>query len=274
MDKIIIKDLEIFAFHGVMKEEKTLGQKFLLSMELGVDLRGAGLSDDLDKTVHYGILSEEVERVFQSKSHDLIEKAAEEVATYVLGKYQLIREIKLTLKKPWAPVGKSLDYVAVEITRAKHKAFIAVGANVGDKKRNIQDAFGIISKSGHTKIKNTSKFYETKPVGYTEQDDFINCAIEVETLLTPLELVRFLLGVEKDLKREHIIKWGPRTIDLDVILYDDIISNNPEVIIPHPRMHERMFVLQPLNDIAAYELHPILKKRIFEIEKEVKDLTS
>ncbi|MEG0642220.1 MAG: 2-amino-4-hydroxy-6-hydroxymethyldihydropteridine diphosphokinase, partial [Clostridium sp.] len=250
------------------------GQKFLLSMELGVDLRGAGLSDDLDKTVHYGILSEEVERVFQSKSHDLIEKAAEEVATYVLGKYQLIREIKLTLKKPWAPVGKSLDYVAVEITRAKHKAFIAVGANVGDKKRNIQDAFGIISKSGHTKIKNTSKFYETKPVGYTEQDDFINCAIEVETLLTPLELVRFLLGVEKDLKREHIIKWGPRTIDLDVILYDDIISNNPEVIIPHPRMHERMFVLQPLNDIAAYELHPILKKRIFEIEKEVKDLTS
>ncbi|SHH55444.1 dihydroneopterin aldolase / 2-amino-4-hydroxy-6-hydroxymethyldihydropteridine diphosphokinase [Clostridium collagenovorans DSM 3089] len=269
MDKIIIKDLEIFAFHGVMEEEKKLGQKFILSLELYVNLREAGLSDDLNKTVHYGILAQEIEELFTSKSFDLIEKAAEEVANYILVNYEIIEKVKVTLKKPWAPILKPVDYVAVEIFREKHKAFVAVGANMGDKRKNIEEAFEIINSSSHCKIKKISEFYETEPVGYTEQDDFLNCAIEIETLLTPIELVRFLLSVEKNLKRERIIKWGPRTIDLDVILYDNIVSSDEEIIIPHPRMHERAFVLEPLNDIAPYEIHPILRKRVFELLKEV-----
>jgi len=115
----------------------------------------------------------------------------------------------------------------------------------------------------------TSEFYETKPIGYTDQDNFINCVFEIKTLLSPLELVRYLLSIEKELKRERVIKWGPRTLDLDVLLYDDLITCDEEIIIPHPRMQERLFVLKPLSEIAPYIVHPILNKRVMELEKEL-----
>ncbi|HAG42200.1 MAG TPA: dihydroneopterin aldolase, partial [Clostridium sp.] len=103
MDKIYIKDLEIFANHGYFQEEKKLGQKFILSFELDLDLSGAGEEDNLDKTVHYGILCEEIEKEFTKTSYDLIEKAAEEIVNFILLKYEAVDKVKLKLKKPWAP---------------------------------------------------------------------------------------------------------------------------------------------------------------------------
>ncbi|WP_291579849.1 2-amino-4-hydroxy-6-hydroxymethyldihydropteridine diphosphokinase [Clostridium sp. UBA6640] len=269
MDKIYIKDLEIFANHGYFQEEKKLGQKFILSFELDLDLSGAGEKDDLDKTVHYGILCEEIEKEFTKTSYDLLEKAAEEIVNFILLKYEAVNKVKLKLKKPWAPVRKHLDYVAIEIERQWHKAYIAIGSNLGDKEKNIREALEIISNSNHTKINKIAKYYNTEPVGYTDQDEFLNTAIEIKTLLNPKNLMKFLLEVEKSLKRERIIRWGPRTLDLDVIFYDDLISSDEEVIIPHPRMEERLFVLNPLCDIAPYKLHPILNKRIIDIRDSI-----
>lgn len=269
MDKIYIKDLEIFANHGYFQEEKKLGQKFILSFELDLDLSGAGEKDDLDQTVHYGILCEEIEKEFTKTSYDLIEKAAEEIVNFILLKYEAVNKVKLKLKKPWAPVRKHLDYVAIEIERQWHKAYIAIGTNLGDKEKNIREALEIISNSSHTKINKIAKYYNTEPVGYTDQDEFLNTAIEIKTLLNPKNLMKFLLEVEKSLKRERIIRWGPRTLDLDVIFYDDLISSDEEVIIPHPRMEERLFVLNPLCDIAPYKLHPILNKRIIDIRDSI-----
>jgi dihydroneopterin aldolase/2-amino-4-hydroxy-6-hydroxymethyldihydropteridine diphosphokinase len=172
------------------------------------------------------------------------------------------------IKKPWAPIGKPLDYAAVEIERKWHKAFIALGSNLGDKEKNLTDAIEIIN-SKDTKVLSKSKFYETKPVGYLDQDNFINAAIKVKTLLTPKQLIKKLLNIELELKRERVIRWGPRTIDLDVLLYDDLVTSMEEIIIPHPRMHERAFVLEPLADIAAYEIHPLLRKRIINLLDEL-----
>ncbi|WP_461615791.1 2-amino-4-hydroxy-6-hydroxymethyldihydropteridine diphosphokinase [Clostridium sp. Marseille-QA1073] len=269
MDKMYIKDLEIFANHGYFQEEKKLGQKFILSFELDIDLSRAGEEDNLDKTVHYGILCDEIEKEFTRMSHDLIEKAAEEIVNFILLKYEAINKVKLKLKKPWAPVRKHLNYVAIEIERQWHKAYIAVGSNLGDKEKNIKDALEIINNSKHTKINKIANYYNTDPVGYTDQDEFLNTAIEVKTLLTPQKLMKFLLDVEKSLKRERIIKYGPRTLDLDVIFYDDLINSDEEIIIPHPRMEERLFVLNPLCDIAPYKLHPILNKRIIDIRDSI-----
>lgn len=269
MDKIYIKDLEIFANHGYFQEEKKLGQKFILSFELDLDLGGAGEEDNLDKTVHYGILCEEIEKEFTKTSYDLLEKAAEEIVNFILLKYEAVDKVKLKLKKPWAPVRKHLDYVAIEIERQWHKAYIAIGSNLGDKEKNIKEALEIISNSKHTKINKIAKDYNTEPVGYTDQDEFLNTAIEIKTLLKPKNLMKFLLEVEKSLKRERIIKYGPRTLDLDIIFYDDLISSDEEVIIPHPRMEERLFVLNPLCDIAPYKLHPILNKRIIDIRDSI-----
>lgn len=269
MDKMYIKDLEVYGFHGVNEEEKNMGQKFLISAELYMDLRTPGKSDDLNKTVNYAELCWEIEEVFKNKKYDLIEKTVEEVSKYILLNYDLIKRVKLMVKKPWAPIGKPVKYVAVEVDRSWHTAYIGVGSNIGDKEKNIRLAIEELDLLEDIKVTKIANMYVTKPVGYTEQDDFLNTALEIKTLLQPRELIKFLLKVEKKLKRERIIKWGPRTIDLDVLLYDDLVTCDEDIILPHPRMHERMFVLKPLCDIASFVMHPVLHKRMYELYEEL-----
>lgn len=264
-----ISDLEIYGYHGVNQEEKNMGQRFLVSAELFLDLSAAGKSDNLDKTVNYAELCHNLEKEFNKEKYDLIERAAEKLSEYILLNYSLVDRVKLMLKKPWAPIGKPIAYAAVEVDRMWHSAFIGVGSNLGDKKENIKNAAEKINYSGLTKIVKEAEQYETKPVGYLEQDNFLNTIFQVKTLLSPKELIKLLLDIEKELKRERIIKWGPRTIDLDILLYDDIITSHEEAIIPHPRMHERLFVLEPLCEIAPYIMHPILNKRMYEIKEEL-----
>lgn len=272
MDKIHIKDLEIIGFHGAIPEEKVLGQKFILSFELDVDLRQAGKNDDLTKTVHYGELAQKVEEEFTKTSYDLIEKAAEEICEFVLLNYPLVKKVKLLLKKPWAPTRKHVEYVAVEIERKWSKVYIAAGSNLGNKEETLKEAIDKIDKRKDCVVTKVSNFYTTDPVGYEDQDQFVNCVFEIDTLQTPSELMDTLLEVEKDFKRERIIRWGPRTLDLDIIFYDDIISYDEHILIPHPRAHERQFVMKPMCDINPYYVHPIYRKRVMDISSELGEL--
>ena len=272
MDKIHIKDLEIIGFHGAIPEEKVLGQKFVLSFELDVDLRQAGKNDDLTKTVHYGELAQKVEEEFTKTSYDLIEKAAEEICEFVLLNYPLVKKVKLLLKKPWAPTRKHVEYVAVEIERKWNKVYIAAGSNLGDKEETLKEAIYKIDKRKDCVVTKVSNFYTTDPVGYEDQDQFVNCVFEIDTLQTPSELMDTLLEVEKDFKRERIIRWGPRTLDLDIIFYDDIISYDEHILIPHPRANERQFVMKPMCDINPYYVHPIYRKRVMDISSELGEL--
>ena len=272
MDKIHIKDLEIIGFHGAIPEEKVLGQKFVLSFELDVDLRQAGKNDDLTKTVHYGELAQKVEEEFTKTSYDLIEKAAEEICEFVLLNYPLVKKVKLLLKKPWAPTRKHVEYVAVEIERKWNKVYIAAGSNLGDKEETLKEAIYIIDKRKDCVVTKVSNFYTTDPVGYEDQDQFVNCVFEINTLQTPSELMDTLLEVEKDFKRERIIRWGPRTLDLDIIFYNDIISYDEHILIPHPRAHERQFDMKPMCDINPYYVHPIYRKRVMDISSELGEL--
>ena len=272
MDKIHIKDLQIIGFHGAIPEEKVLGQKFVLSFELDVDLRQAGKNDDLTKTVHYGELAQKVEEEFTKTSYDLIEKAAEEICEFVLLNYPLVKKVKLLLKKPWAPTRKHVEYVAVEIERKWNKVYIAAGSNLGNKEETLKEAIDKIDKRKDCVVTKVSNFYTTDPVGYEDQDQFVNCVFEIDTLQTPSELMDTLLEVEKDFKRERIIRWGPRTLDLDIIFYDDIISYDEHILIPHPRAHERQFVMKPMCDINPYYVHPIYRKRVMDISSELGEL--
>jgi dihydroneopterin aldolase / 2-amino-4-hydroxy-6-hydroxymethyldihydropteridine diphosphokinase len=270
LDKMYVKDLEVYAYHGVNPEEKAMGQRFLISLELFLSLREAGKSGDLNKTVNYAELCHSVEAVFTEKKQDLIETCAEELAQYILLKYEPVQRVKVLLKKPWAPIGKPLNYAAVEVDRYWHRAYIGLGSNMGDRENNLREALNAVNDAlGITRVIKTSSIYATKPVGNIEQEDFLNCAAEIKTLLPPRELIQFLLDIEKELKRERIVKWGPRTIDIDVLLYDQEITSFEEIIIPHPRMQERLFVLRPLCDIAPYVMHPVLNKRIVELEAEL-----
>ncbi|AGY76939.1 2-amino-4-hydroxy-6-hydroxymethyldihydropteridine diphosphokinase [Clostridium autoethanogenum] len=269
MDVIYVEDLEVYAYHGVNQAEKDMGQRFLISLQIFLNLSEAGKSDDLSKTINYAKLCCEVEEEFKREKYDLIEKSAESLANFILKKYIAVEKVTVKIKKPWAPIGKPLKWVAVEINRRWHTAYISIGSNLGDKEKNIKDAVDIIDSSPYNNVTKVSKLYETKPVGYLDQDNFLNGALEVKTLMEPEDLMDFLLEVEKKLKRERIIKWGPRTIDLDVILYDNLVTSEEKIILPHPRMHERLFVLKPLSDIAPYVIHPVLNDRIINLTHEL-----
>ncbi|RUA06840.1 MAG: 2-amino-4-hydroxy-6-hydroxymethyldihydropteridine diphosphokinase [Fusobacteria bacterium] len=131
-----------------------------------------------------------------------------------------------------------------------NKVYLSLGSNIGNKYYHILGGIFAVSELKRTKVKNISSFYSTAPVGYLDQDEFLNCAIEIETELLPLELLRKLKEIEKRFKRERKIKWGPRTLDIDIILYSDLEIDTEDLILPHPRYKERNFVLIPLLDIV------------------------
>lgn len=130
-----------------------------------------------------------------------------------------------------------------------HKAYLSLGSNIGDRKKNILKGYEILESCGLI-ISKQSSFYETEPVGYLDQDLFVNSVIEVKTDKPPLALLLDCQEVEKRLKRQRLIKWGPRIIDVDILLYDDIQMNDEKLIIPHKEMKNRGFVLIPLLEIA------------------------
>ena len=274
MDKIIIENLEIIAEHGVFKEEKFLGQKFIVSLEMKTDTREAGKTGNLNASTHYGFVSDDVEKLLTSQSFDLIETCAEKIAEMILTKYPLISEVKVVIKKPWAPIRKHFDFVAVEITRKWHTAYLSLGTNMGDKKKNLLEAAEKIGNLENTKITAQSTIIETEPFGYTEQDMFLNSCLEIKTLFTPRELLKELLGIELQMGRVREIKWGPRIIDIDILFFDDEIIGEADLAVPHPWICERMFVLEPLSEIAPNFVHPLEKKTVGTLkrilEKELK----
>ncbi len=127
------------------------------------------------------------------------------------------------------------------------KAVIALGSNIGEPKENLDLAIALLNEA--TEVQKTSSYFVTKPVGYTDQPDFLNAVCIIESELPAIELLNMLRGIEKAMGRERIIKWGPRSIDLDIIQYGSLLSNADELTLPHPRAHERKFVLEPWFEI-------------------------
>ena len=142
----------------------------------------------------------------------------------------------------------------------KHTAYISVGSNIGDKLLNCRKGISALTKSGKSVITGQSNFYKTEPVDYTDQDWFVNSVVKIETTFDPFQLLYELKIIEKDAGRtEDPIRYGPRILDLDIIFYDDIVINSSGLIIPHPKIHKRRFVLKPICDINPKFIHPVLK---------------
>ncbi len=269
MDQIKIKNLEVFGYHGVFEEENKLGQKFIVSVTAYLDTREAGKSDDLTKTIHYGEMALLIKKILETKTFALLERAAEVVCEEILLTYPLIKKIELELKKPWAPILLPLETVSVTIKRGWHTVYLGLGSNLGDKRKYLEDAIEQLGEQRDIKVMKVSSFYETEPYGYIEQDTFLNACVCIETLQTPSELLDTLHQIEAEAKRERRIHWGPRTLDLDILLYDDRIIDSEDLIIPHKELHKRMFVLEPLCEIASYVRHPLFLLNMEQLKEKL-----
>jgi 2-amino-4-hydroxy-6-hydroxymethyldihydropteridine diphosphokinase len=151
-----------------------------------------------------------------------------------------------------------------------HVAYIGIGSNLGDKRSHCEKAISQILKSDRHKLLAKSSFFKTQPVGYTSQDWFVNGVIKIETNLEAPELLRTLKTIESQLGRSETFRWGPRTIDLDILFFDDIEIHTDELQIPHPLIQDRQFVLVPLVEIDRNLIHPVLKKTIHELLNNLK----
>lgn len=270
-DEIHIQNLEVFANHGVFQEETNLGQKFLFSLTMYTDTRKAGKSDCLEESIHYGEVSQFITDYTRKHTRKLIEAAAEDLATALLLHYPLLKGVTLELKKPWAPVGLPLETVSVKISRFWHRAYIALGSNLGDKKAYLDQAIKALKQHKECRVQKVSSYLVTEPYGGVEQDDFLNACLSLDTLLSPEELLDLLHEIEQAAHRERLIHWGPRTLDLDILLYDNEVLETEDLIIPHVEMHKRDFVLKPLAEIAPNKRHPILGKTIGELAAQLSE---
>ncbi|MDO5661876.1 MAG: 2-amino-4-hydroxy-6-hydroxymethyldihydropteridine diphosphokinase [Brachybacterium sp.] len=246
-DVISLRGLRAHGRHGVLPEEKREGHHFLLDLDLHLDLGPAGRTDDLARTVHYGEVAQLAVDVVTGPSRDLIETLAEDIADRVLAAHPLVRRIDVTLHKPTAPIGHPVDDVAVRIHRAAAptSAVLALGSNIGDRAHHLARATELLSADPDVTIVWQGPVIETEPVGGPEQDRFLNTVLGIDTTLGPFELLDLAHAVEADAHRERTVRWGPRTLDVDVITYGQLVQDDPELTLPHPRAHQRGFVLQP-----------------------------
>lgn len=267
MDEIRIKQLEVFAHHGVFPEENRLGQKFVVSAVLYTDLRPAGRTDELTDSMDYGAVCAEIQSFLTQNTFRLLETAAEQLAARLLRMLPRLQRIQLEIEKPWAPIGLPLRTAAVCITRGWHTVYLSIGSNMGDKKAYLDGAVQALRGDLDMRLGTVSDYFATEPYGGVVQDDFLNACLCVQTLLPPHELLERLHQLEQAAGRERLVHWGPRTLDLDILFYDELILADQTLQLPHPEIPKRDFVLRPLAQIAPYLRHPVSHQTILELLK-------
>ena len=250
LDRIEVSGIRAWGHHGVLAAETELGQQFLADITLHLSTAPAGTADALSRTVNYAEVAHAVEEELRGGPHALVETLAERIAQRILTDtgHPLVRRVGVRVHKPAAPVGLPVGDVAVSIERdaAPVEAVLALGTNLGDRDRHLHDALALLAATDGIDVEWTGPVLETAPVGGPEgQGAFLNSVIGVRTVLGPFALLEAAHRAERAARRERLVRWGPRTLDVDVITYGDWSSRDETLTVPHPRAHERAFVLAP-----------------------------
>lgn len=265
MEQILVQGLQVFGYHGVYEQEKEEGQTFLVNCVMDTSFASAIHSDDVGETVDYGTVCLFIKKYFEEKAYDLLEKVADELATSIMYAFPGIEKIQIQITKPNAPIPMEFESVGVRVEKKWHKVALAIGSNMGDKEKYLTDALETLIANPDIRNVIVSDYIETEPYGYVNQDKFLNGAVTLETLLSAEDLLIFLHEIEAKAERKREIHWGPRTLDLDILLYDDVCMHTKELTIPHIDMCNRMFVLEPLMQIAPGLVHPVRRRTIYDL---------
>lgn len=276
-DTIRLSGLRLSGRHGVLDFEKQEAQPFLVDAELQVDLREAGRSDSLHDTVSYAEAADIIERIVTTDTFELIEALAETISAALLRHDRRIRAVSVTVHKPHAPLTQGFDDVAVSVHRSRAhtqqapavsgaeddeasvplrdpeqaaafpvRCVLALGSNLGDSQTTVASAIQALEAAEGVVVISASPLARTKPVGGpANQRDYLNQVIEIETQLSPHQLLDVAQRIESEHNRAREERWGPRTLDVDIVTYAGATIDSPRLQVPHPSAAERAFVLLP-----------------------------
>lgn len=254
-DRIDIDGLVVTTVIGALPHEREIAQPIRIDLSLHVDLRDAGRTDELSDTAHYGLVAERVAETVRESKDVLLERLADRIAEVAVG-IDRVEAVDVTVTKLRPPIPEHLDSTSVRIHRGRadfelaprraHTAIVALGSNLGEREFYLRYA---MSRLGEVTAE--SQVYETDPIGGPGgQGAYLNMVAVVRTWLDPYGFIRRCQMIESEALRQRAVRWGPRTLDVDLLFYDDITIVDPDLTVPHPRYAERRFVLTPLAEVA------------------------
>lgn len=265
MNKVIIRGLEVSACHGVKDFEKIQPQPFIFDADIYFDFFAAASSDNIDETINYSAVSKIIVAVARDNCFNLIEKLAYECAYAVMESVPASR-IVLTVYKPQAPMKQKFDSVGVTVDVSREVAYLSLGSSMGEKRQYLDTAIEKLNTCRQITVKKVSDYIQTEPYGGVAKNVFLNCAVEIETLFSPRQLLNQIHLIESECGRVRNIHWEDRTLDIDIIFFGKQIIVEDDLIIPHTEYHKRNFVLTPLKQIAPNFICPKLLKPIKEMQ--------
>jgi len=258
---ITLAGVTAYGYHGVLDSERQEGQDFIVDVSMDVDTTPAAHSDDVTQTVNYAEVAADIVAIIEGEPRNLIETVMAQIADTVMANYELIQSATITLHKPQAPVGVPFGDVSIRTQRHREvPVVIAVGANLGQPDETVTGAIGQLDDIPGVWGVRASPLYRTTPVGGPEQDDYVNAVVLASTSLSPHRLLLQLQQLENLWGRTRTVRWGPRSLDLDLVQYGDPGDGSEQLVsdevleLPHPRAYQRAFVLVPwqaIDDAAA-----------------------
>ncbi len=264
MSFIEIKNLKIYACHGVLEEEKTNPQPCCFDVRMEYDFCKAAQSDNLNLTLNYDEVMHDVSDFCQSNRFDLIETLCARTATMLMRKYP-IQSIKVSVSKPDAPVSLCFDTVKVTTQLTRRIVLLSLGSSMGDRQTYLDMAINELKCHADITLQKVSAPFENPPYGGVAKATFINMAAQISTYLSPKELLDAIHQIEDKANRIRDVRWGDRTLDIDIVFFGDIVSNDEALTLPHPDFQNREFVLSPLVEIAPNFRCPLSKKTVKEL---------
>jgi dihydroneopterin aldolase/2-amino-4-hydroxy-6-hydroxymethyldihydropteridine diphosphokinase len=268
MFRIIIKDLNLFGYHGVKESEKKDGQNFRFNIEILIN-KGSFLNDDsIENTLNYSEVIKLVKDINSNRRFNLLETLSQEIANRIMRMSFLIEKVSVKIEKTSPPIKENIESVGVEyildrkslesggegkLESSEVDVYMSLGSNIGNRENNLRKAVDLIGRSPNINIIKVSSIYETEPMYFKDQDSFYNIVLQAQVngKVSPFEIMGFLKGIEYGFGRKRSEKrYGPRIIDIDLLYYGEMVIESNFFTVPHPGIEERKFVLVPLSEIA------------------------